>query len=204
MTISSVEDVINLALREIGYPRPISDIYEGSRASRAALDIYSQTRDQVLRDHNWPFATRDAALVSNNQPPPQGWLAEYTYPSDAVRVRNLKPATILSPNFDPVPLLWAEWNDNRLSPAAKVILCNVSPVVAVYVGRITDPSTWEPGFTAALIEWLTQKLKRLIQTEKEITNTEPALEMMVAGVSSINPPNDAVQPWLQQSKNSAT
>ena len=207
MTISAVEDVVNLALREIGYARPISDLYEGSRASRAALDIYSQTRDEVLREHNWPFATRDAALVTNGQTAPAGWLYEYTFPAGAIRLRNLKPTTVPSPNYDPAPVLWAEWNDSRLNPAARVVLSNTGSVTAVYVARITDPSTWEPGFAGALISRLARRLELVLsRNEKEAVGVEVAAvtEARAAGVSSINPPNDAVPEWLPRSKTSAT
>ncbi len=62
-----VEDLVNQALREIGYPKPIQDIYEGSRASKAALDIYFQSRDELLDAHDWPFARRNRALVREHQ-----------------------------------------------------------------------------------------------------------------------------------------
>ena len=206
MTISTVEEVANLVLREIGYPRPISDIYEGSRASRAVLDIYSETRDEVLREHNWPFATRDLALAAvSGQTPPAGWLYEYAFPADCIRLRNLKPSSIPNPNFDPAPILFAEWNDNRLSPAAKVILANSSPAIAVYVARITDPSTWEPGFLTTLTSRLGNRLEPLLRgaAKKETDNAEIKAEWASA-VSSINPPNDAMPEWLPRSKTSAT
>ena len=205
MTISAVEEVINLALREIGYPRPVSDVYEGSRASRAALDVYSETRDEVLREHNWPFATRDLALtVVSGLVPPAGWLYEYTFPADCIRLRNLKPSSIPNPNFDPAPVLWAEWNDTRLSPAAKVILANSSPVIAVYVARIANPSTWEPGFRTELTSRLAKKLALVLRENLDIKKDTAAESPMAAAVSSINPPNDAVPEWLPRSKTSAT
>ncbi len=42
-------------------------------------------------------------------------------------------------------------------PAAKVILCNMTNALAVYRARVTDPATWEPGFTAALVASLGKK-----------------------------------------------
>lgn len=96
----AVEDLCNMVLVEIGYRPLISDIFEGSRASRVALEVYGQTRDELLDAHDWPFARRTRPLTLLKGPPPPGgynaiqvwttfypkpgWLYEYLYPADCL------------------------------------------------------------------------------------------------------------------------
>jgi hypothetical protein len=49
----TVENICNQALDVIGYARHIGNIYEGSKAARVALDLYVQTRDEVLASQPW-------------------------------------------------------------------------------------------------------------------------------------------------------
>ena len=58
----SVEDILNAALRRVGYQPPIGDIYEGSPAARTALDFYAQTRDALLSEFDWSFARQSVDL----------------------------------------------------------------------------------------------------------------------------------------------
>ncbi len=43
-------------------------------------------------------------------------------------------------------------------PPLRVILTNVADAIAVYTGRVTDPSTWAPDFGEALIDSLGELL----------------------------------------------
>jgi hypothetical protein len=157
----AVEDLVNDALKQISYPRLIGDIYEGSPASIAALQIYSRTRDQLLQQGRWPFAKREVALVAvTGQTPPNPWAFEYTYPSDCLRVRYVKagPLTGGGRSLDPQPVLFSVWNDQRPATPVRAILSDQSAAILVYTGKITDPAAWEPGFTRAFVDVLAKKL----------------------------------------------
>src|SRR5687768_489967 len=106
-SISTVSDVANLALKRIGYALRVGSLYEGSKAANHFLDIYGQTRDELLRQNDWHFAERNvAATVLKTAPaggyfdtawdpatnPPVPWGYSYTYPTDCLKVRALKPA----------------------------------------------------------------------------------------------------------------
>ena len=85
--VSSPADVVNLSLVRIGYKERVSWLYDGSNAARAALDIYGQTRDALLRDGDWPFAMRSAVGVLLKQAPdayvpPTAWV--YRLPATAM------------------------------------------------------------------------------------------------------------------------
>jgi hypothetical protein len=155
--VQTPEDLVNVALARIGYKRRIDSIYEGSPAADAALDIYGQTRDAMLRENDWGFAERNLVLgqlkmapltgyIPNawtSQYPPLPWIFEYAYPFDCLKVRAVKATPFLVPNFDPQPNIFEVANDLSLTPPAKVILCNVPNAVLTYTGQVTDLTTWE-------------------------------------------------------------
>jgi hypothetical protein len=181
---ASVENIVNQALLDIGYRGPrIADIREGSEAAGAALEIYGETRDEIFLAQDWPFArAAGVALALLKGPPPPGgynpvqpwstiyppgnWLYEYVYPADCIELYAITKPPGAMPDLDPRPQLWRIDNDavpivagNAASgPPQKVILANVPGALAVYRRKITDPSLWEPGFIALLVDALGKKL----------------------------------------------
>lgn len=53
-------------------------------------------------------------------------------------------------------------------PPAKVILCNMTDAMLIYRARITDPASWEPGFTAALVASLGKKFARAFDEDMNV------------------------------------
>jgi|ERR1700761_25095 len=167
LALSSPSDIINLSLTRIGYKGDrVGSLYEGSEASKYALDIYAQTRDQMLRAGDWGFAERNVNLTLLKQAPASGyfppsswdgtvnppppWRYEYAYPQDALKVRSVKPVPMFVMDFDPQPRPFAVENDNYFVPSQKVILTNVPNAQLVYTGQVTDPQVWEADFVDAL------------------------------------------------------
>ena len=174
-----VEGIVNQALRAGGVPKRIQEMYEGSDASRVALELYGQCRDELLDLTDWSFSRQTAPLTLLKGPPPDGgyslltpwsnlypapgWLYEYSYPGSAVDLR----AIIAMPNgpmpdLDPIPATWRVDNDPTpnivnnvaVGPEAKVIFSNVTNAMGVYRTRVTDPSIFDPGFVSALVALL--------------------------------------------------
>jgi hypothetical protein len=198
VSVNNAADVINLALARVGYRMRIGSLYDGSEASKIGLTLYAQTRDEVLRESDWGFAQRTVTLtllktaptggyvpptVWTSSYPPLPWIYEYAYPADCIKIRALKNAPILIPNFDPRPKVFNIANDSSLSPAAKVILTNVTDAIAVYTGRVTDPATWEPLFVEALVASLARRLApslASLDVEKMEAQDEQTETMMAA------------------------
>lgn len=172
-SVQNPADVVNLSLSRMGYKLRVGNLYDGSMASTRALDIYAQTRDELLRQNDWGFAERNATLVLLKSAPVDGyippttwstaypplpWLFEYEYPSDCLKVRAVKGVPLFVPNFDPQPNVYGIANDNSLDPPAKVLLCNVADAVLVYSGQVTDPSNWEADFVEAIAAALGRRL----------------------------------------------
>lgn len=189
---TTVESLVNQALVEIGYPARIGYIREGSEASNAALEIYVQTRDELLAGGVWPIARRaNVALALLKGPPPNGgydpatpwgptyppppWLYEYAQPADMLTLHAIlwQPGAIYE--RDPRPATWRIDNDNSLvdrnggaTTQKKVILTNVPDALAVYSGPVADPALWEPGFVASLVKALAAKLARRLRAGEQV------------------------------------
>jgi hypothetical protein len=178
---TDITDIMNQALRAGGVAKRIGDYYDGSDASRVALELYGQARDELLDLQDWSFSRRTIALTLLKGPPPAGgysfqtpwsnlypapgFLYEYQYPSDALDVRAILQQPGPMPDLDPIPTEWRVDNDltpnvvngAAIGPAAKVIYCNVTDALLVYRARITDPSVFDVGFTASLVASLGKK-----------------------------------------------
>jgi hypothetical protein len=188
--VTSVSDVVNLALQRIGYAGRIGSIYDGSEAAKDALDIYGQTRDDMLREGDgWPFASRSAAgVLLKSAPvggyfppntwtsayPAQPWRFEYGYPDDCLELRACKPAVYFVPNFSPQPYTFAISNDNGYTPARRVILSNVQDAMLTYTGQVTNPATWPNDFIEAFAAALGQRLAPALMKSLDMAKLEAA------------------------------
>ena len=169
-SIQSPADALNAALTALGSMDRIGNLYDGSLVSKKALDIYGQTRDALMIDGDWEFLERNTAgTLLKTAPsaylvpwtstyPPLPWMYEYSYPSDALKIRSVKPTSVFVPNFDPQPWPYSVDNDSSFTPPQRVILTNVPNAIIVYTGRVTDPTTWDADFTEEFILTLAKKL----------------------------------------------
>src|SRR5260370_6554871 len=173
-SVQSPADLCNVALRRIGYKFRVGNLYDGSTASKVALDIYAQTRDELLRQNDFDFAERNIVMNLLKQAPAGGyfppntwnpaihpslpWLFEYSYPVDCLKVRAVKGVPLFVLNFDPQPFVYMVENDNAFTPPQRVILCNVPNAVLTYTGQITDLTTWEADTVEALAAALGRRL----------------------------------------------
>lgn len=162
-TPTSVEQLANEALTRIGYPESIGNIYEGTKQARAALDIYAQTRDALLRQFDYDFSERIiTAVVSANAPPPP-WDFAYDYPADCLKLRSLFAASYLADKNDPMPVNWTIAYDP--TGAVKAIFANVDAAHLVYTFQATNMVQWEPLFTEALIDAMARRLTPLLEEQ---------------------------------------
>lgn len=173
ISTSTPADVANLALTRLGYRLKVGSLLDGSDHANTLLQVYGQARDDTLRNFDYAFAQRSLSLTLLKQAPaggyfpPNAWdpatmpligfAAEYAYPEDCIKIRLVKrrPGFVFDPA--PIPTEWTEANDNSYTPAKRVILCNFTDAIAVYTGRVTDPSVWDISFTEALSAALAER-----------------------------------------------
>lgn len=178
--ITSPADIVNIALAGIGRKERIGSIMDGSAAAKAALDIYSQTRDEMMRTVDYGFCESNVNLAllktarmdgyfppnqwDGTQNPPVPWLFSYTYPADCLKVRSIKPQPLFVMNYLPQPVVFRIENDNYYTPSRKVILCNIESAQAVITRQVTDPTVWEPDFVEAFAAELGRRLAPSLAT----------------------------------------
>jgi hypothetical protein len=177
---TTVAQLVNQALRRIGYQVEVAYLFEGSQAARAALTLYGQTRDNLLRSKDWPFARQSVALTLlktapvggygfqnpwTSAYPPVPWIYEYAYPAGCLEMRSVRPTPLLIPEYDPVPNIFVIADDTALAPPAKVVLTNLRAALAVFTGQVTDMTQWEPMFTEALVEALARRFAEALAGE---------------------------------------
>jgi hypothetical protein len=172
-TITSPEDIVNLSLSRIGFKGRIGSLYEGSFAAKKALDVYGQTRDEIIHNGQYEFAERIIAGTLVKQAPMGGyitnpwnpatnpdlpWLYSYAYPTDAIKIRSIRATPLFVPAFDPQHNIFSLGNDTGGSTPQRIILCNVPNALITYAGRVTDVTQWSPDFTEALAAALGRRL----------------------------------------------
>ena len=64
----------------------------------------------------------------------------------------------------------------------RVVLANIPNAVAVYTGRITDPTTWDTGFAEALIAALGKRLMPVLGSMQaiEVATRDEAQQTAIA------------------------
>ena len=178
---TSWEELVNLALRKIKATKRVGSAYEGSAASEAALQLFSQVRDNLIQSADWDFTRRaNVPLTIYKGPPPAygfgpwqpwtpaypppPWIFEYAYPSDCVQFSALVPMPTIYPILDPQPANWRVDEDafdasgQPISPV-KVIMARLPMALGVYQARITNMALWDSKFTEAFVDALAAALE---------------------------------------------
>lgn len=180
VSLSTPEDIVNDSLARIGWKQRIGSIYDGTEASKIALDIYGQTRDQMLRDSDYGFSEAiAAAVISGAAPAP--WSYQYTYPTDAIKIRQLLGPDYLADKNNPLP---NNWTIGRAA-SAQVIWSNLASALLVYTRRVTDPTQWDAAFTEALCAALGRRLAAGLQGMEAVKAEAADEQMETAAAESV-------------------
>jgi hypothetical protein len=169
----SIEIICNQALDVIGYPRKIGNIYEGTKAARAFLNAWVETRDALLEKLEPDWAKRDDALtLLKSAPnivngtanydtgwgiayPPLPWLYEYAYPEDCISPLRLKESTLFLPIWR--PRYYANRLNYELTGTQRTILANIPNAILTYVAVVANPDNWHNEFVELMIMALAKK-----------------------------------------------
>jgi hypothetical protein len=173
MTVTTVEGLCNQVLDIIGYKgRRIGSIWDGTEAAKAALENYSQTRDELLNLLNPYWAQRQAVLTLLNPAPVAypitGWTAalppldyafEYVYPTDCIQPQYILPTPLFRPIWRPRFISFDIFSRLTAGVQTRTIVTNCPNAILVYTGRITDPNLWQDDFTVKFLSALSEKMK---------------------------------------------
>ena len=133
-------DVANVALRLVG-ASPITSFTDGTPSANTVDDIYTEARDNLLRKHNWNFATKRVKLAMSATAPIFEFDNAFPLPADWLRTVSVHNNDASHGSF----LYRMEIVNNQRS-----IVTSSDDVWLRYVFRLTDPNLMAPDFREAL------------------------------------------------------
>lgn len=223
--MSSITDICNRALSEIGTQSTISSLAEASPEAEQCSLWYNTMRRRLLRTAPWGFARMQVSLTQlgdafpdNTSPYP--WLWKYAYPPNAIKLRYiLPPQAPINNNVAPQvgigligPLGWTPSRTNRFIVAAdidgagnqiKVLLSNVQGAIGVFTADIYNSDLFDDLFEGALTTSLAYKLCIPLSGNVGMKNdymkaTEDAItQARVADGNEAIPTTDHSVDWIQ-------
>jgi len=129
--------IANLALAYLGQS-PITSLQQDNESARWISLFYEPVRDEVLRTHDWAFATVEKPLVQL-----AGIMAEgkftYAYPTDALFIRR-----VYSPQDPHTPVPFEERFE--VDSHARVLITSVPQAHVRYTRQMTDETQYDPAF----------------------------------------------------------
>jgi hypothetical protein len=138
-------DICNLALSHVANSSEIQDLdAESSKEAQACRRFFDVTRDEVLRDFPWPFATAMGNLALVQSRPNVEWGYSYRMPSGVLTFRRI---------------LSGVRNDSRQSrikyrlaqdDTGDLIYTDQQTAQGEWTKRITDTERFRPDFVMAL------------------------------------------------------
>lgn len=196
--MTSVLDIANRALSAVGTRSgasgSVSALQSLSAPSNEAFQVnllLNPTRDDLLRAAPWNFCQKSVLLTllksapgtpentttpdgwTNAYPPPP-WLYEYAYPSDCLRLNQIKSTIgysgvsggygfpVLAGGVESSPGAMRKFKvatdtDVNGNPIT-VILSNLDGALGIYTAQITNPAQWDPNFQQAMVTSLAARL----------------------------------------------
>jgi hypothetical protein len=174
--MTSVVDIYNMALNNIGHSQQVAATDEQSKAARVCSQWYEHCRDEMLKATEWPFATAWKALSQLTNVPTDDWALAYDYPSDALKARFIVLGHRRVHPYDRVPFEIA----SQESSGRKMILCDYEAITLCYTRRVTDPEKFPPLFTGALAAYLAYRIAMPMTANPEMRNAAYELYVLEA------------------------
>jgi len=142
--MASKTEICNLALSHLGIGKEISDIItEKSAEADVCRRFYNLALEAVLRDVNWPFATKFKSLALIEQDPNEEWSFSYRYPTDCLKVRRILSGIRNETTDSRVPYKIAQ-DDSGLA-----IFTDIEDATIEYTVREEDGTLYTPDFVMA-------------------------------------------------------
>lgn len=169
--MTSIVNIYNLALGNLGVQQTVSSDTEKSNEARACNRFYDSARDYVLRRFPWPFATAYQALALVGENPNTDWKYSYRYPSQCLSIRRIVnplgrkdigrvfndgPLAPISAGYgmDPGKIPYTLSNDS----GGKLIFTDMENASVEFTARVVDTVLFDPLFVDALSWHLAVKI----------------------------------------------
>lgn len=182
----SVVDICNMALSRIGNSQRIDDLTEASIQAEQCSLFYEASRDFVLRDYAWGFATTYVQLAEVSVNPTPMFLYAYAMPTDCLKARQIVnvvfpdgawPAIncIERPIIPPIPFRVINGGSGKL------VVTQASPATLEYTAKIESPEMFDPIFVSALAWKLASNIAPAIARDANVAQAcESAYQAQIA------------------------
>ena len=176
--------ICNLALTALGQTTQITSLDEPTKAARLCRLWYAPTRDAVLEDHCWNFATRCSQLPLIEAPQTGEFSFAYRKPADCVRVRELERGTEFTMIGDEVHT-------------------DAAPASMIYTARVEDPNSFSAKFVRALAYNLAAALAvPLMQSNRLEQSMMSKYREFLAGAEEVDSSEGQIRPveenaWIE-------
>jgi len=191
------ESIARLAFSNIGISKVVTSIDTPTTLEEKLIAaIFDATRDYVLTDFPWPFATEFIELGDvdgdTDDPVNTDWVFTYALPEGCMTLRRLVPADGRGADRK-IPFRIGRNAD------VPVIFTDEEDAVAEMTVSITDVTLFDAHFIEALAWRLAYKLAPIVSKDKTLVQTALGMyerEKQLAAVSALNqgqadPPADS-------------
>lgn len=143
---TSAEQIVNLALSRIGHRQPIDDLDEDTEAAAMATVAYELSRDAVLEEFRWPFATKRATLALLASETLDDWSYIYALPTDCLVPQFIDPGVSMPARNQRIAFALEYYE----STEREVVLTNQEDAILVYTFKAENVTLFTPLFVQAL------------------------------------------------------
>ncbi len=173
-------DLTKRALAEIGTRSTITAMNDGSTEANYATLLYAPLRDFLLREGDYDFALKQAAAVAVSvQVIP--WTNSYSYPSDAIRIRQLIPASYNA--LDPRPVEW-----NIYNAANTRYIVTRQGIASILYTFPADEDAMDAIFSESFVRLLASGLSFALENRIEASDKALKEAMTFAGIANLRDP----------------
>lgn len=145
--MSSIVDIWNNALLNMGKDATITSVTDASVEARAMDAIYEVSRDELLATSDWLFCKKFSGALAPlaDDSPNDFYPFWYQTPPDSLRIRAIA-------DF-PNPMKPTDFEEFVDDVQGRVFAVALNPVKIIYTRQIIDTELFDPGFTVSLA-WL--------------------------------------------------
>ena len=138
-------EIANMTIKHLGHSSPIQELdTDKSAAAHACRTFYQRALNAVLRDFNWPFATKILTLQLSADDPGEFWDYAYQYPPDCARLRKIQSDSRVDSRYTKITYQIAQ------GTSGKIILTNREDAICEYTQFMDNPAYYDDDFALAL------------------------------------------------------
>jgi len=170
-------DVAKEALAQIGTRSKITSLTDGSAEATYINLLYAPIRDFLLTDGDWDFSFV-ATGITNVGTAAQPWIYAYSYPLDALRIRQLFPVDYYP--LDPRPVEWSISNTFAVRQINTRVEMN-----ALHYTRVAIEDVWDPIFRQSFVRMLASALAFALENRIEASKVKLDEALGFAGIGKL-------------------